>query len=110
MEDWSSLFSLALRWEFDAVVELAKRELSKVAQGVDKIILSRKYPELEDWTVEAVRDLCMFNYAVSIESLHKLDKNDIILIVMAREAYRNNNYTMAKLETYIQEKFGLSSL
>jgi hypothetical protein len=111
MEEWSTLFSLASQWEFDAVVKLATKELSRVANTVDKILLARKHPELECWLWDALCSACTLDLTTpfSLEDWRRLDKDDIILITMGREAYRANKFVLneSALSSLMKKTFGI---
>jgi hypothetical protein len=82
IEDWSALFALAAQWEFDSMVRVTKNKLDQRASYIDKIVLGRKYPELECWLWKSFYIAARSNLPISREDLQKLDKDDIILILM----------------------------
>lgn len=93
------------------MAKLATGELSRVAKPVDKIILARKFPELESWLWDAFHNACTSEYAArfSLKDWQRLDKSDVIIVAMGQEAYRSKgrNFDDQALTSLMKKTFGL---
>jgi hypothetical protein len=86
-EEWTSVLSLAHRWDFAAIRAVAIDELAAVTTPVDKLVLARDYG-VEEWLAGAYLAVCEAPAYPSDADCARLDRAALVGIARAREALR----------------------
>jgi hypothetical protein len=84
-EEWSSVLSLAHKWDFARIRALAIQNLSPITTAVDKIILSDTF-QIESWKANAYRRICEQTEWPSLEDCRRLGVDIVCKIGQARQA------------------------
>jgi hypothetical protein len=87
-EEWTSVLSLAHRWDFAAIRAVAIDELAAVTTPIDKLVLARDY-DVEEWLAGAYLAVCEAPAYPSDADCARLDRATIVRIGRAREALRS---------------------
>lgn len=89
-DDWEIILSLAHRWQFPGVKDLAIRELHKIDLSVvDRIVLYQRYDIGKEFLVPLYMSLCSQDDPLSIEDSVKLGVHAATMIFHAREKLRS---------------------
>ncbi|RDX44226.1 hypothetical protein OH76DRAFT_1111592 [Lentinus brumalis] len=90
IEEWTSILSLATRWEFNDIRDLAIRQLQTLhgVSPVDKVILAREYEISGRWVLSAYMALCERPEPLSIPEASRLGLETSMRIAQLREQLR----------------------
>lgn len=111
MEEWTSVLSLASRWEFMSLHQLAIERLSSITSAVDKLIIGRQY-DLPQWLLSAYTELCERREPLTLEEGRKLGVDDVVIISHVRHSIRhvsNFNRSHETIAELVKDVFHLHS-
>ena len=92
LEEWTSILSLATRWEFSDIRSLAIRSLQSLnVSPVDRIVLSRDFDISGRWTLAAYTTLCERPDPLTFSEASKLGLEDSIRVAQLREQLRGTS-------------------
>jgi hypothetical protein len=97
VEEWSSVYSLASEWQFESIAKIATNRLTKIATPIEKIVLARKYQDLEHWLKEALVNICGRRELLNSKEWQVLDKDDVGRIGRVREKFAQVKSNIAEL-------------
>jgi len=118
-DTWLSLLTLAQRWDFKDVEELAVGQLDIIVKNpVDRILISQKWNVRPDWISEGTLELCLREEAITLEEGERIIKEVapanfahlIWKIVKAKKVVRDHkrqDYPASDLPILVSEVFGL---
>ncbi|KAJ7672068.1 hypothetical protein B0H17DRAFT_947775 [Mycena rosella] len=86
-EEWTSVLSLATRWEFTSLRELAMRHLFAMASAVERIALGQRY-DIPSWLVPAYTEVCERKDPLTLAEGRLLGIADVICIGQVRHSIR----------------------
>ncbi|KAJ7496622.1 hypothetical protein FB451DRAFT_1208266 [Mycena latifolia] len=86
-EEWTSVLSLATRWEFTSLRELALQHLFLLTSAVDRIALGRRH-DVPDWLVPAYTEVCERKDPLTLAEGRLLGLEDVIGIGQVRHCIR----------------------
>ncbi|KAJ7721484.1 hypothetical protein B0H16DRAFT_1335241, partial [Mycena metata] len=86
-EEWTSVLSLATRWDFTSLRDLAMQHLFATTSAVERIALGRRYDILE-WLVPAYTEVCERKDPLTIAEGRLLGVDDAICIGQVRHMIR----------------------
>jgi hypothetical protein len=86
-EEWTSVLSLASRWEFTSLCELAMQHLFAITSAVERIALGRRY-DIPGWLVPAYTEVCERKDPLTLGEGRLLGLDDAILIGQVRHMIR----------------------
>ncbi|KAJ6491612.1 hypothetical protein C8R47DRAFT_434771 [Mycena vitilis] len=86
-EEWTSVLSLASRWEFVSLRELAMQHLFAVTSAVQRIALGRRY-DIPGWLVPAYTEVCERKEPLTLAEGRLLGLDDAIRIGQVRHTIR----------------------
>ena len=93
IEKWKSILSLAHRWQFNEVKELAIREMSKqYITPIDRAVWARDYDVDRDWHVTAFAALGARKQALTLEEGRRLGLEYVLQIHELRERIRERRH------------------
>ncbi|KAF8910872.1 hypothetical protein CPB85DRAFT_1221146 [Mucidula mucida] len=113
-EEWISVLSLATRWDFTSIRELALSRLhpnSFTASAqlnlspADRIVLGLRF-DVSEWLLPAYSELCMRTEALTLEEGEILGMQNVINIAQARQAIRypsNLNRSFDGVQNLVRE-------
>jgi hypothetical protein len=110
VDEWSSVLSLAIKWEFDCIRDLAVDRLFPITTPIDKIVLGRKYyADLSHWLEQAFIDVCIRNDPLKLEEARRLSVEDIVHIGEVRHLIRNQqlNSNQGQIRLHVIRAFEL---
>lgn len=100
IEDWVALLSIATRYVFDQIRDLAILEISKqMLDPVKKIMLANKY-NIPQWLTPAFLDLCKRPEPISDSEAETLGLRTVVRLARARELTRDKGYVAAGQRSY----------
>ncbi|KAH8110455.1 hypothetical protein DFH11DRAFT_1619815 [Phellopilus nigrolimitatus] len=115
-DDWKSVLSIADKFEFINVRELALGRLSTLASPMDKICLGHRYSR-RDFLFSGYRDICLRDEPLAANEIKCLDEEDVALITAKRETlsyqkrtqnrtYSNKTLSMtdSEVEKYFEKR------
>lgn len=103
VEDWTAVLSLASRWEFVSMRQLAINRLTRIASPVERITRAVKY-DVKDWLLPAYTELCARDEPLNLEEGLKLGIRDVIFIGQLRSSVRREGGFKYKYEQIIAEE------
>ncbi|KAJ7350784.1 hypothetical protein DFH08DRAFT_741953 [Mycena albidolilacea] len=86
-EEWTSVLSLASRWEFISLRELAMQHLFVITSAVERIALGRLY-DIPGWLVPAYTEVCERKDPLTLAEGRLLGLEDAICIGQVRHTIR----------------------
>lgn len=86
-EEWTSVLSLATRWEFASLRELAMQYLFASTSAVERIALGRRY-DIPGWLVPAYTEVCERKDPLTLAEGRLLGLDDVIRIGQVRHSIR----------------------
>ncbi|KAJ7099364.1 hypothetical protein B0H15DRAFT_771074, partial [Mycena belliarum] len=86
-DEWTSVLSLATRWEFASLRALALRHLAAATSAVERIALGRRY-DVPEWLVPAYTDVCERKDPLTLAEGRLLGIEDVICIGQVRHCIR----------------------
>ncbi|KAF8650088.1 hypothetical protein AX16_005414 [Volvariella volvacea WC 439] len=107
VEEWTSVLTLADRWKFASIRELAVKEISAIGTPVDRVIVGEKFNE-EKMVFAALCELCVRNQPLTREEGEKLGMEKVIKIATARDRSAQDSKSKSTAEV-VSEIMGKSS-
>ncbi len=113
-EEWISVLSLATRWDFTSIRELALSRLHSNSftasaqlnlSPADRIVLGLRF-DVSEWLLPAYSELCMRTEALTLEEGEILGMQNVINIAQARQAIRypsNLNRSFDGVQNLVRE-------
>ncbi|KIK70970.1 hypothetical protein GYMLUDRAFT_33060 [Collybiopsis luxurians FD-317 M1] len=90
LEDWATILTLACRFKFPEVKNLAVRHLEQTELGlVDRISLYQECKADEDLLIPLYANLCAREQTLSLAETHKLGYETAVMVFQAREHLRS---------------------
>ncbi|KAF7350933.1 BTB domain-containing protein [Mycena sanguinolenta] len=86
-EEWTSVLSLASRWEFNSLRELAMQHLFVITSAVERIALGRRY-DIPCWLVPAYAEVCERKEPLTLAEGRLLGLEDTVCIGQVRHTIR----------------------
>ncbi|KAJ7133736.1 hypothetical protein C8R43DRAFT_894956, partial [Mycena crocata] len=86
-EEWTSVLSLATRWDFTSLRELALQHLFSMASAVERIALGRRY-DIVGWLIPAYTEVCERTEPLSLAEGRLLGIDDTVCIGQVRHSIR----------------------
>ncbi|KAJ7750099.1 hypothetical protein DFH07DRAFT_1062211 [Mycena maculata] len=86
-EEWTSVLSLASRWEFSSLRELAMQHLFTSTSAVERIALGRRF-DIPGWLVPAYTEVCERKDPLTLTEGRMLGLDDVICIGQVRHSIR----------------------
>ncbi|KAF7325306.1 BTB domain-containing protein [Mycena venus] len=86
-EEWTSVLSLASRWEFTSLRELAMQHLFLITSAVERIALGRRY-DIPSWLGPAYAEVCERKEPLNLAEGRLLGLEDAICIGQVRHTIR----------------------
>ncbi|KAJ6497452.1 hypothetical protein C8R45DRAFT_127696 [Mycena sanguinolenta] len=86
-EEWTSVLSLASRWEFNSLRELAMQHLFVITSAVERIALGRRY-DIPGWLVPAYAEVCERKEPLTLPEAVLLGLEDTVCIGQVRHTIR----------------------
>ncbi|KAJ6578913.1 hypothetical protein DFH09DRAFT_909392 [Mycena vulgaris] len=86
-EEWTSVLSLATRWDFTSLRELATQHLFAMTSAVERIALGRRY-DVPEWLAPAYTEVCERKDPLNLAEGRLLELDDIIWIGKVRHCIR----------------------
>ncbi|KIP04822.1 hypothetical protein PHLGIDRAFT_109062 [Phlebiopsis gigantea 11061_1 CR5-6] len=100
LEDWIALLSIATRYVFDRIRELAIIELSRqVLDPVHKITLANQY-DVSQWLPIAFTDLMKRPEPITEAEAESLGMRNVVRVARGRELAREKGYIMSSIRSY----------
>ncbi|KAI0698309.1 hypothetical protein C8T65DRAFT_742883 [Cerioporus squamosus] len=102
LEEWTSVLSLATRWEFNDVRDLAIRQLQVLEDisSIDKVVLAREYDINDHWVLSAYTALCERPEPLSIPEAARLGLETSMRIAQLREQLRAGSRRSSRMGGY----------
>jgi hypothetical protein len=104
-EEWSSVLSLAHKWDFVRIRALAIQKLGPITTAVDQLVLSDMF-QIESWKPSAYKRICEQGNWPSLEECRRLGVDVLWKIGQARQALRASS---ALIPEHMREAVILSS-
>ncbi|KAJ6593221.1 hypothetical protein B0H19DRAFT_916388 [Mycena capillaripes] len=86
-DEWTSVLSLASRWEFTSLRELAMQHLFAITSAVDRISLAHRF-DIPGWLVPAYTEVCERKDPLTLAEGRLLGLDDTICIAQVRHMIR----------------------
>ena len=109
VEEWSAVLSLADRWAFHDIRELAIAQLAPIASDIEKIVLGRKYG-INQWLGAAYLAVCVREQSLTKEEGKLMTVDDIVEISSIRQQSRTGAHPRVAPSLSIEDvcaRFGL---
>jgi hypothetical protein len=103
VDDWTAVLSLASKWEFATIRQLAINRLARLASPVERITRAVKYG-VDDWLLPAYTELCARDEPLTLEEGLKLGIRDVIFVGQVRSSIRRDSGFRYKHEQIIAEE------
>ncbi|KAJ7647890.1 hypothetical protein FB45DRAFT_734421 [Roridomyces roridus] len=87
VEEWTSVLSLATRWDFFSLRELAMQYLDQNTAAVERIALGRRY-DIPSWLTAAYTEVCERKDPLTLAEGRLLGVDDTIRIGQVRHSIR----------------------
>ncbi|OSC98445.1 hypothetical protein PYCCODRAFT_1001730 [Trametes coccinea BRFM310] len=101
IDEWRSILSLATRWEFNDVRELAIRELQVLDMSpIDRICLAQEFDITGRWALSAYIALCERPEPLSLDEAARLGLDVSIRIAQLREQLRARGHRSSNMGGY----------
>ncbi|RPD57425.1 hypothetical protein L226DRAFT_554217 [Lentinus tigrinus ALCF2SS1-7] len=102
LDEWTSILSLATRWEFNDIRTLAIRQLQTLdgISPVDKVVLGREYEFSGRWVLSAYIALCERSEPLSIPEASRLGLETAMRIAQLREQLRAGGRKSSRIGGY----------
>ncbi|KAI0058443.1 hypothetical protein BV25DRAFT_1919326 [Artomyces pyxidatus] len=98
LDEWKSVLRLAVKWHFHSIRELAKERLASLVSPIDKLLLSRQYASLAEWTIPAYVALCQRAAPLSIADGRRLGVDELVRVNRMRESVRSSSEALSDEE------------
>ncbi|KAF9523837.1 hypothetical protein CPB83DRAFT_774781 [Crepidotus variabilis] len=119
VNDWTSVLTLAHKWQIQELKLLAIQKLGPLASPIDKIALARNFNLAsfqvntvnvkQDWLLPAFTELCSKNSPLSLTQAEKLDMPTVVKIWEVQHEVMNwpGAYYGPQIMNLVKEKFDL---
>lgn len=106
VDEWTSILTLAIQWNFQSIKNLAIDHLSSIASPVEQIMLGRRFNILE-WLGNAYAQVCWRNEALTIEEGQLLGIKDVVKIAAIRQGKNKSAFTTGSHTGILHKVFEL---
>jgi len=106
VDEWTSILTLAIQWNFQSIKNLAIDRLSSIASPVEQIMLGRRFNILE-WLGNAYAQVCWRNEALTIEEGQLLGIKDVVKIAAIRQGKNKSAFTTGSHTGILHKVFEL---